>query len=268
MRYSTVVLCASLVLVACQAQQVPIVISKVSLLRGTPTACETEPPGEGLVGLSLLDVAARDAEFWVWTELTGFEALAQATAQPPVQIGTRVLASAGRDRVRFDRVELRYTSKPTMPGVVNAGSARESVDTIPLALPPGAGTVVATVPLLGKTLVKAFNDLPPTTVGDSTAPTAGYDLSVTFQIVGSLTESATPIRTDAFSFPIRVVKSDVGSAPGAIKCDPNDLRLAPFNPGTAAGARACNYYGVGRRFGSSQCCSNAANNGQLGCEPL
>ncbi|MCA2976710.1 MAG: hypothetical protein INH41_03275 [Myxococcaceae bacterium] len=218
--------------------------------------------------MSLLDVAAKDPEFIVWAELSGFESLAGAPAQPPLQVGTRVLAPAARDKVRFERLELRYSSRPNMPGVVNAGSARETVDVIPMATGVGQDKALVTIPLLGRLLVKALNELPPTSLGNASDPTTGYDLSVNFQLVGSLSQSGNPLRTDSVTFPIRVVKSEVGSGPGAINCGTADTRLAPYSSAVAPAARACNYFGVGQRFTPEQCCSNAANANKVGCEPL
>jgi hypothetical protein len=237
-----------LVVSGCGAPQGPVFVSAIFpyLPDNMAGACQLETPDFQVGGLTLLDVAAAEPDVRILVELEGQDTFTQTTTQPPLTVGTRTLAPAGRDRVRFERIDLRYASRPSIPGI-----SANTVDSIPFTATAG-GDVRFPVPLLGREMVRRLNELP----NDNAA---GFDLTVSFEIVGRMTQSGALIRTETTPFPIRIVKSEVNCM--------GDPRLARFSAMTPPGARACSYFGIGQRFTPSQCCSAAGNMGLPGCEP-
>jgi hypothetical protein len=218
----------------------------------TDPVCDLEESDFRVLAFPIVDVAASDPDVRVLVRLEGQDLFTSATSQPPLTSGTRTLAPAGRDTARIEKVELRYASKPAIPGIVTGG-ARETVDTIALVA-PATEDVLMPVPLFGREMVRRLNELGPDNE-------ASYDVTVTFEVHGSMVLSGSTFRTSPTPFSVRVVKSQV-------TCPGSDQRLARFEPAVVPALQACSYFGVGRRFTDQQCCSNAANSGRPGCEPM
>jgi hypothetical protein len=202
-----------------------------------------------LAAVGFVDVAAQDPELSILVELSGSDLFAQNTSQPPLTLtGGRVLAGGGRDRPRVERVDLRYVSRPTIPGIT-----ANTVDSVRVTATANEDLLIP-VPLFGREMTRRLNELPPDNA-------ASYDVTVNFEFVGTMVLSGAPIRTESTPFSFRVVKSEV-------TCAGTDTRLARFATGTPLQIQACSYFGVEQRFTANQCCSNGVNAGQPGCEPL
>jgi hypothetical protein len=236
---------------SCGAPQGPVSVRAIYPFipdqMAAPPSCSLAPTEFVQGAFSLVDVAAQDPDARILVELQGQAIFTQTTSQPPLQVGARVLAPGGRDSARFERIELRYSSRPSIPGIT-----ANTVDTVPFTAAAGADLRVP-VPLFGREMVRRLNELPPDNA-------ASFDLTVSFEIIGSMVLSGAPIRTESTPFPIRIVKSEVA-------CMGTDTRLARFTPNLSPGLRACSYFGLGQRFTATQCCTAAGNMGQPGCEP-
>lgn len=114
---------------SCGAPQGPISVRAIFPFvpdMATPPSCSLEAGDFGQGAFSLVDVAAQDPDARILVELQGQAVFSQATSQPPLQVGTRILAPGGRDSARFERIELRYSSRPSIPGIT-----ANTVDTVP-----------------------------------------------------------------------------------------------------------------------------------------
>jgi hypothetical protein len=248
MTRSFISILAFLVVTACGAPQGPVFVRGIFPYLPDPMAgtCDLEVSDFQVGALTLLDVSAADPDVRVLVELSGQDTFTQTTTQPPLTVGTRILAPAGRDRIRFERIDLRYASRPSIPGI-----SANTVDSIPFTATSG-NDIRFPVPLLGREMVRRLNELP----NDNAA---SFDVTVSFEIVGQMVLSGAPIRTETTPFPLRIVKSEVACM--------GDPRLARFSAMTPVGARPCSYFGIGQRFTPTQCCSAAGNMGLPGCEP-
>jgi hypothetical protein len=251
MTRTSLLLSVACLLCSCGAPQGPIsvrgIFPFVPDTMATPPICSLEAGDFGQGAFSLVDVAAEEPDARILVELQGQALFAQGTSQPPLQVGTRTLAAGGRDSARFERIELRYASRPSIPGIT-----ANTVDTIPFTAASGTDLRVP-VPLFGREMIRRLKELPSDNL-------ASFDVTVSFEIIGTMVLSGAPIRTESTPFPIRLVKSEVN-------CMGMDTRLARFRPNLDPTLRACSYFGLGQRFTTAQCCSEPGNAGQPGCEP-
>lgn len=223
-----------------------------------PMGSTCAPPMDEKVGignLELIDVAA-SPDFEVLAVLGGMEDYFAAQSQTQVSLtsGNR-LNSDGRDRLTVQRVVLRYASRPPIPGITAS-----LTDTYPISIPITKDTtdVLVPIPLFGTNARKALANLSPS----NTDPP--FQFSTTFEIQG-VAVSGAEFRTDPFTFPMGLVKSEV-------QCTTADTRIVRYN---GTGTLSCQFVGLGQRIGPSLCCNNvdAAGNPTLdftrsGCDVL
>ncbi len=231
---------------ACTAQQGPFFVSSVQALSDT---CKFST-GSGATPVQLaaidttIDVRA-DPALSIAVEVSGADDFSTSTSQPPVQVGGRLLAPAGKEHGIVQKVVLRYASKPAIPGI-NANT----VDSYPLG---GvlSGKTMMPIELFGPLLRSKLKDLSPS--NEDT-----YALKVSFEVHGVLDQSQTPWHTPAYSMDLTLVNSDVTCAP------PADNRFIRFPNATAP----CYSAGVFRRVNPTDCCGLAPGtvDGRPGCD--
>jgi hypothetical protein len=235
--------------IGCTSSQGPIYIRGFKSFNFVPMeGCVPEDDATVfLTNIGLLDVAGEDPDVRVYTELGGLAALEATTGQPPLLVGTRILASPGRDNARVERIVLRYASRPAIPGLTDT-----LVDTILTTFVLADATEARmTTPLFGPNAWQRLRDLPRNNSDE-------YQVTVSIEVQGTLQPSATPFRTEAVPFPIRrLIKSDVQGCMG------NDTRLSRYLQPNLF----CTYAGLGQRFTQAQCCNGMNNPAIAGCEP-
>lgn len=185
-----------------------------------------------------LDVAA-EPEVLVGVRLSGFSEFSDSQSQPPIIIGTRRLTAPQRDRALVQRVVLRYSSRPSIPGI-----SASLVDTIPLTIPmtPVGDEYRFAIPFLGPNARQRLRDLP---ASNSDA----YVFTTMIELQGITEPSGVEWRTTPVPFSAeRLVKSEV-------TCNnPADNRLKSL------GSAFCVYRGDGVRLTTNDCCNLATPN--------
>ncbi|MCU0702129.1 MAG: hypothetical protein MUC96_37005 [Myxococcaceae bacterium] len=233
----------------------PVFVSKVESLVGTcippsSMAGAGAPPA----ALSLVDVAASQPSATMAVTLGGLEVIKSAASNPPLIVGGRTLATAGRENVRIESVSLRYTSRlvgsNSRAGI--AGLDRVE-DTVTLNRYVDGMANVIVVPLFGAGARRVFEE------GLVASNEDVYDMTVTFQVRGTLQPSTQPISTELVPVSFRLVKSAVDCA--------GEARLGRVASGTPISDVECSYFGINRKFTQAQCCTTLGDPSVPGCEP-
>lgn len=253
----TLTLIALLALAAgCTSGNSPIYVRSMRPLFPAGTTCAPPMDEKVAIGnLELIDVAATP-DFEVLAVLGGMSDYfaAQSQSQIALASGNRLTAD-GRDRLTVQRVVLRYSSRPAIPGVTAS-----LTDTYPITIPITKETsdVFVPIPLFGKNVrdqlakLSASNTDPP------------FQFVSTFEVQG-VASSGQEFRTDPISFPMGLVKSEV-------TCMTADPRIQRYN---GSGTASCQFVGINQRIGPSLCCNqvDASGNPTLdfsrsGCDVL
>jgi hypothetical protein len=220
---------------ACSAGNGPLYLSSVRSSVPGPGACTAAK--DPVTSIGLLDVAA-DPEVEVTAFITGMADFYNPEAQPRVITGSQQLAPASRERLLVQRVLLRYSSKPAIPGLT--ASITDTVART-LALPPASPLEVPIqVPLFGPNVLKKLQAL-------QASNTDSFAFTSTFEIQGVTQPSGAEFSTPPFSMPMTLVKTEVTCS------TVNDQRLKRFSSATPQ-IRACSFIGLNKRFGPGDCC--------------
>ncbi|MDX2009765.1 MAG: hypothetical protein SFW67_06230 [Myxococcaceae bacterium] len=232
----------------------PVFVSKAEALVG-PCVPPSSMAGMGAPPppIALVDVAASQASATMAVTLGGLEIIKSASSNPPLVVGGRTLQTAGRENARIESVSLRYasrlvgsTSRAGIPGldrVEDTVTLNRSVDTM---------SNVIIVPLFGTGAKRVFEE------GLVASNDDTYDVTVTFQVRGSLQPSTQPISTETVPVSFRLVKS-------VVDCG-TDPRLARVISGTPVTDVECSYFGINKKFNAAQCCSALGDPTLPGCE--
>ncbi|MBM4784038.1 MAG: hypothetical protein GQE15_40730 [Archangiaceae bacterium] len=225
------ILLSLLTVVGCTSGTSPIYVSRLRAL--DPQTCA--PLAEEFItpGFDLIDVAA-DPQASVFAVLSGGADF--FSNQPAQTVGTRTIAPTGRDGVMVQRIVLRYTSKPPIPGL-----AASVTDTIfkTVTITKESEEAIITVPLFGPNARAKLRSL-----GASNTDT--YQFVSTFEFQGVTTQSNFEFKTGAIPVPMTLVKSEV-------TCSPEDPRLKRFTT-----PQTCFSAGVNNRLvGNTALCCNA-----------
>ncbi len=217
------------------------------------------PSKESVASLGLVDVAA-PPEIEVSAFLGGVKEYFDPAAQVPLVVtGGQVLSSSSRERLVVQKVFLRYSSKPAIPGLTAT-----ITDVIPRTLVLSVnspGEISLQVPLFGANARAKLEALSPSNA-DS------FQFTSTFEIQGVTEPGGSEFRTPPVSMPMTLVKTEVTCS------TPNDQRLKRFS--TAAPLlNGCSFLGLNRRFGPGDCCLTVDASGnpaldlsQPGCDVL
>lgn len=258
MRISTLLI-VTLVAAGCTPGVGPIYVEKLRpIIQNGNGGCGTPTEESAIITrLNLIDVAATP-DFEVAAAIGGLADFFSNQSQPGVVLAdNRRLNPDARERLMIQRILLRYSSRPAIPGVTAT-----LTDTIPLVTPITRENtkVQLVVPLFGKNVRDQLARLSPS----NTDPP--FQFVTTFEIQGTMMSGA-EFRTDPVSFPMNLVKSEV-SCPRM-----NDPRLVRYSP--ADQALSCNFLGLDKRLDSSACCDNLDASGnpaldfsRLGCDVL
>ncbi len=240
---------------ACSAGNGPLYLSSVRSSVPGPGACSAAK--DPVTSIGLVDVAA-DPEVEVTAFITGMTDFYNPEAQPKLVTGSQQLAPASRERLLVQRVFLRYSAKPTIPGLSSV------TDTVvrTLALPPTSPVEVPLqVPLFGPNVLKKFQAL-------AASNTDSFAFTSTFEIQGVTQPSGAEFSTPPFSMPMTLVKTEVTCS------TMNDQRLKRFSSATPQ-VRGCSFNGLNKRFSSGDCCltvdamgNPALDLSQPGCDVL
>jgi len=234
---------------ACSAGNGPLYLSSVRSSVPGPGACTAAKAPVTSIGL--LDVAAAP-EVEVTAFITGMADFYNPEAQPRVITGSQQLAPASRERLLVQRVLLRYSSKPAIPGLT--ASITDTVART-LALPPASSLEVPIqVPLFGPNVLKKLQALQ----ASNTDPPFAF--TSTFEIQGVTQPSGAEFSTPPFSMPMTLVKTEVTCS------TMNDQRLKRFSSATPQ-IRGCSFIGLNKRFGPGDCCLKVDANGQPIADP-
>jgi hypothetical protein len=208
--------------------------------------------------ISFIDVAANQANAAMAVTLGGLEVIKSINSNPPTVVGGRTLSTGGRENVRIDTVELRYTGRNSegkaIPGLRNQDQTNPTIDTVVINQYVDVASNVVVVPIFGSKLKRVLEEIEPNDAEQ-------YQMTVTFDVRGSLLPSTQPIRTEPVSVSFRMLKSKVD-------CGTTDTRLARVSPGTPLANTECSYYGIDQKFSTSLCCSALGDPSISGCEPL
>lgn len=251
----------SLLLVsACAPQSGPLYVTSVQPNLVGMMGCEP-PQNDALIvsGFGTIDVAA-PPDLVVWANIGGMPQYFQVQSQPPLIVNTggqqQQIAASGRERLMLQRVVLRYSSRPAIPGLTATVT-----DTIPRSVPvtPESTRVTMQIPLFGPNALARLAQLSPSN-------TDTYQFTSTFEIQGVSDPTGAEIKLQPVSMPMTLVKSEVTCAA------PNDPRLKRYDNLTA---RSCTFIGALRRFSRGDCCNrvDASGNPELdlntpGCDVL
>ncbi|MBL8920916.1 MAG: hypothetical protein JNJ54_18785 [Myxococcaceae bacterium] len=257
MRTSALII-AGLLAAGCTPGVGPIYVEKLRPIIQTANGCGLAMEETAIITrLDLIDVAATP-DFEVVAALGGLADFFSNQSQPGVVLSdNRRLNPDARERLMVQRILLRYSSRPAIPGITAT-----MTDTIPLVTPITRENtkVQLVIPLFGKNVRDQLARLSPS----NTDPP--YQFVSTFELQGTMMSGA-EFRTDPVSFPMNLVKSEVNCT------SPADPRLERYSP--ADRALSCNFVGLGKRIGSNFCCNNldgtgnpALDFGRLGCDVL
>lgn len=192
----------------------------------------------GVNSFDTVDVAA-DPKIMLVATISGGEFFASNSSQPPLVVGGRVIAPESRDSITIQRVNIRYTAKPPIPGL-----GASVVDVIPLTgiISRDAPTLRMGFPLFGAIARKQFRSLGASNVDPPIQFTASFE----FQ---GVTTSGAEIRTAPVPLPMNLIKSE-------ITCATADPRIRRFESPSATEASACFSAGIGVRLGNNPmlCC--------------
>lgn len=190
-----------------------------------------------ITSIETMDVAS-DPKVTLVATISGGEFFETAQAQPALVVGGKTIAPEGRDSITIQRVNLRYTARPPIPGL-----GASVVDTVPLTglISSAVPTLRIAFPLFGPTARKQFRALG----ASNTDPAIQFTSS--FEFVG-VTTSGAEIRTAPVPIPMNLVKSE-------ITCATTDPRIRRFTDGNAFDG--CFSAGFARRLANepSLCCN-------------
>lgn len=222
---------------ACTPGVGPLAVTNVQPYKGN---CEFPEADElGINRFETVDVAA-DPKIMLVATISGGEFFASAAAQPPLVVGGRTLAPEGRDSITIQRLNVRYTAKPPIPGL-----GASVVDTVAMT-----GLISRDVPtlrfgfqLFGPTARKQFRALG----ASNTDPPIQFTASFEFQ---GVTTSGAEVRTAPVPVPMNIIKSE-------ITCASADPRIRRFDDPNATENSTCFSAGIGRRLANDAtlCCN-------------
>lgn len=225
------ILLSLLTVVGCTNGNSPLYVSRLRALDQqtcAPLAEEVITPG-----FDLVDVAA-DPQASVFAVLSGGADF--FAGQPSQAVGNRVLAQTGRDSLIVQRIVLRYTSKPPIPGL-----AASVTDTIfkTVTITKDSDEAIITVPLFGPNARAKLRSL-------AASNTDTYQFVSNFEFQGVTALSNVEFKTTSIPVPMNLVKSEV-------TCSPEDPRLKRF-----VTPQTCFSAGVNNRLvGNTTLCCNA-----------
>lgn len=242
---------------ACTPGNGPLFVNSVRTSVSGPTGCI--PTKENVTSIGMVDVAA-PPELEVTAFIGGAKDFFSPTAQPPLSVTSgQLLSSTSRERLVIQKVFLRYSSKPAIPGLTAT-----ITDVVPrtLVLSVDSPTEISLqVPLFGANARAKLEALSPSNA-DS------FQFTSTFEIQGVTEPGGAEFRTPPISMPMTLVKTEVTCS------TPNDQRLKRFSS-PAQGLRGCSFLGLNRRFGPGDCCLTVDASGnpaldlsQPGCDVL
>lgn len=242
---------------ACTPGNGPLFVSSVrSSVSGVGGCVASKEP---ISSLGLVDVAA-PPEIEITAFLGGMTDFFNGAAQPPVLVtGGQQLAASSRERLVVQRVFLRYSSRPAIPGLT--ATITDAVPRTLLVTPASPSEVSLQVPLFGANARAKLEALSPSNA-DS------FQFTSTFEIQGVTEPSGTEFRTAPVSMSMTLVKTEVTCS------TPNDQRLKRFSSPSQL-IRGCSFLGLNRRFGPGDCCLTVDASGnpaldlsQPGCDVL
>lgn len=242
---------------ACTPGNGPLYVSSVKnnvLL--TSMTLGTVCTGRGDVSSMFVDVAATP-DIEVSASLAGFREY--FGGQQPLTVGTQPLGAVNRERLVIQKVVIRYSSRPAIPGLTAT-----TTDTVPrtqLLSNETPADLALSVPLFGPSARARLEAL-------AASNADSFQFTSTFEIHGVTEPGGSEFRTPPVSIPMTLVKTEVTCS------TPNDQRLKRYsNPAQAT--RGCTFNGLNRRFGPGDCCLtvDAAGNpaldlSQPGCDVL
>lgn len=223
---------------ACTPGIGPISVTSIQPFKPNCELPETDDPNVN--SFDIVDVAA-DPKIMLVATLSGGESFVSAVGQPPLLVGQRTLAPEGRDSITIQRVNIRYTARPPIPGL-----GASVVDTIPLTgvISKEVPSLRMGFPLFGQIARKQFRALG----ASNTDPSIQFTASFEFQ---GVTTSGAEVRTAPVPIPMNIIKSE-------ITCVSADPRIRRFQDSTALESTACFSAGIGRRLGNERmlCCDS------------
>lgn len=225
------ILLSLLTVVGCTTGNSPLYVSRVRAI--DQKTCI--PLGETVLqgSFDLIDVAA-DPQATVYAVLSGGPDF--FAGQPQQQVGTRLLAPAGRDGAIVQKIVLRYTSKPPIPGL-----SASVTDTIlkTVTITKDSDEAFIPVELFGPNARAKLRALAPSN-------TDTYQFVTNFEFQGVTSLSNVEFKTSPIPIPMTLVKSEV-------TCSPEDPRLKRFST-----PQPCFSAGVETRLvGNTGLCCNA-----------
>ena len=228
------------------------VVSLKPATAGCPAPKDTDLT---LTALTQVDIAAAPS-LELWAKIGG--GLDFFGTQTPLSVTMNSTLSRNVERIVIRSVFIKYSSKPTIPGL----SATLS-DTVPrtMLLSREVPEANLAIPLFGPNGLSKLAALSPSN-------TDKYEFTSTIEIRGVIEPGGSEIRTAPISMPMTLVKSEV-----TCRATPNDQRLKRFgNPPIPSCSPSI---GMGRRYTENDCCATVDANGNAaldvntpGCDVL